>query len=27
MTQEIIAEVKPDVILEAGTFRGGSAIM
>ncbi|MBW2726309.1 MAG: hypothetical protein JRE71_18170 [Deltaproteobacteria bacterium] len=27
ITQEIIAEVKPDVILEAGTFRGGSAIM
>lgn len=27
VTQEIIFEVKPDVIVEAGTFRGGSALM
>src|SRR6266576_6535356 len=25
--QEIIAEVKPDYIVEAGTFKGGSAVM
>ena len=27
ITQEIIFEVKPDVIVEAGTFKGGSAIL
>lgn len=27
VTQEIIFEMKPDVILEAGTFRGGSALL
>ena len=26
-TQEIITEVRPDVIVEAGTYKGGSAIM
>lgn len=27
VTQEIIYEVKPDIILEAGTFQGGSSLM
>jgi cephalosporin hydroxylase len=27
VTQEIITEVRPDVIVEAGTYKGGSAIM
>ena len=27
ITQEIIFETKPDVIVEAGTFRGGSALL
>jgi hypothetical protein len=27
VTQEIIFEVKPDLILETGTFRGGSSLM
>jgi len=27
VTQEIITEVRPDVIVEAGTYKGGSALM